>query len=411
MRIHVAIALGLVGGLALGLLASLTGSPVLLKLATGIAPLGTVFVNLLRMVVIPLVAATLFVGVAGLGDLRQLGRLGVLTLGFFAGTTLVSILIGMGVMTVLLPLVSETAKAATAGVSIEAPVIPSVLDFLVNLVPSNPIAAAANGDLLPLVVFTCLFGAAVGVLPREHRDRLTGIGESIVAAMVKLVHWVLMVAPIGVFALAAPVTAESGWALLWSLVVFVIAVLLGLFLFMGAIYLPALVFFSRLSVKQFSTACLEPQLLAFATTSQAATVPAMLKSADTLGLSPTVASFVIALGAAVGRAGSALFQGTSIVFLAWLYGVPMPLGTMGAAVIATGLVSITVAGVPSGSVLTLAPALGTVGIPLDGMAVLLGVDRIPDMFRTATNVTGTMTAAAMLDRTSEIRPSSIRPTD
>jgi Na+/H+-dicarboxylate symporter len=147
-------------------------------------------------------------------------------------------------------------------------------------------------------------------------------------------------------------------------------------------------------------------MIAFATTSQAATVPAMLESADRLHLSRTSSSFIIALGAAVGRAGSALFQGTALVYLAWLFGIPLPLEGLAVAVVATALVSITVASVPSASVLTLAPALGTIGVPLDGLGVLLGVDRIPDMFRTATNVTGTMTASSILDGITEDRTPS-----
>ncbi len=398
MKIHVAIAIGLVAGLLLGVLASATGSPLLMDFALGVAPIGTAFVNLLRMVVVPLVAATLFVGVAGLGDLKTLGRLGAFTVAFFAGTTVISILIGMGTMTLMLPLASEAVRGVAATATADVPTLPGPVDFLLGLIPANPFKAAADGALLPLIVFTCFFGAAVGALPTEHRARLIQLGDSVVAAMVKLVHWVLWTAPIGVFALAAPVTAQSGWAMLQSLGVFVLAVVIGLFVFVGIIYVPAVKYFSSLSVGDFLRECIEPQLIAFATTSQAATVPAMLESADRLGLSRTAASFVIALGAAVGRAGSALFQGTGIVFLAWLFGAPLPIEAVGVAVLATALVSITVAGVPSASVLTLAPALGTVGVPLDGLGVLLGVDRIPDMFRTATNVTGTMTAASILDR-------------
>jgi Na+/H+-dicarboxylate symporter len=224
--------------------------------------------------------------------------------------------------------------------------------------------------------------------------------------MVKLVHWILWTAPVGVFALAAPVTAQSGWAILQSLFVFVLAVIIGCFVFIAVIYVPAVKYFSSVPVRDFLRECLEPQMIAFATTSQAATVPAMLESADRLHLSRTSSSFIIALGAAVGRAGSALFQGTALVYLAWLFGIPLPLEGLAVAVVATALVSITVAGVPSASVLTLAPALGTIGVPLDGLGVLLGVDRIPDMFRTATNVTGTMTASSILDGITEDRTPS-----
>jgi Na+/H+-dicarboxylate symporter len=406
MKIHVAIAIGLFAGLMLGILASATQIPLLMDIATGVAPLGTAFVNLLRMVVVPLVAATLFVGVAGLGDLKKLGKLGLLTMAFFAGTTVISILLGMGTMRLLLPLASEAARGVAATATADVPTLPGPIDFFLGLIPSNPFRAASDGALLPLIVFICFFGAAVGALGDEHRTRLVGIAESVVAAMVKLVHWILWTAPVGVFALAAPVTAQSGWAILQSLFVFVLAVIVGCFVFIAVIYVPAVKYFSSVPVRDFLRECLEPQMIAFATTSQAATVPAMLESADRLHLSRTSSSFVIALGAAVGRAGSALFQGAALVYLAWLFGIPLPLEGLAVAVVATALVSITVAGVPSASVLTLAPALGTIGVPLDGLGVLLGVDRIPDMFRTATNVTGTMAASSILDGITEDRTPS-----
>lgn len=405
MKLHVAIAIGLVGGLLFGLLAAITESAALTQAAEALTPIGTAFVNLLKMVVVPLVVATLFVGVAGMGDLKRLGQLGAGTLVFFGATSLVSILIGMGTMQALLPLADEAAAEAMAAEvtrglsgSGEPPTIPGPVDFLLGLIPDNVFAAATAGALLPLIVFTCLFAAAVGALPDEHRTRLIEIGKSATAALIKLVHWVLWTAPIGVFALAAPVTARSGWSMLQSLAVFVLAVLIGLVVFIAAVYVPAAKFLGGVEPRRFLRACLSSQLLGFTTTSSAATIPAMLEASDELKLSPVVGSFVIALGAAVGRAGSALFQGAGMIFLAWLYQTPIPVTALGVAVLAIGLVSITVAGVPSGSVIALAPALGTVGVPLDGLAVLLGVDRIPDMARTATNVTGTITAATVMDR-------------
>jgi DAACS family dicarboxylate/amino acid:cation (Na+ or H+) symporter len=398
MKIHVAIALGLVAGLAFGLLAAATESDVLHQIAVGVAPLGTAFMNLLKMVVIPLVASTLFVGVAGMRNLKQLGRLGGLTLTFFAVTTFVSIVIGMIAMRLLLPFTNEeAARAIAAGVTTPAAALPNPVDFFIGLIPDNPFAAAADGALLPLVIFTCFVAAATGTLEAEHRDRLIGLGESMVRAFVQLVHWVLWTAPIGVFALAAPVTAQAGWAVLQSLAVFVVAVILGLVTFVLFIYVPAIKFMSAAGVREFFAASTDALLIAFATTSQAATVPAMLDATERLRIRGYTAGFVVGLGAAIGRAGSALFQGAGLIFLAWLYDVPLPAQGLGVAILATAAVSITVAGVPSASVISLAPALGAVGVPLEGLGVLLGVDRIPDMFRTATNATGTIAAACVTD--------------
>jgi Na+/H+-dicarboxylate symporter len=256
--------------------------------------------------------------------------------------------------------------------------------------------------LLPLIVFIVLFGAAAGVLPEDDRDRLLTLASAIAAALVKLVNWILWAAPIGVFALAAPVTARAGWAMLQSLLAFVLAVVVGLVVYIALVYVPAVKFLAGMPVGKFLKGCLTPQAIAAATTSSPATVPAMLEAANTdLQVSRPVASFVIPLGAALGRGGAALFQGAGIVFLAWLYSVSLAASGVGGAVLATFIVSFTVASVPGGSVLSMVPALGTVGIPIDGLAVLLGVDRVPDMARTATNVTGTLTATVVVDRIEE----------
>jgi DAACS family dicarboxylate/amino acid:cation (Na+ or H+) symporter len=383
----------------LGLVAALTESPLLLGLAEGIEPVGAAFVNLLKMVVIPLVAGVLFVGVAALGDLKRLGQIGAITLLFFAATSAIGVLLGMGVMQLMLPLADEAAAQAITGAAPEARSIPGPLEFLLSLIPDNPFRAAAEGALLPLIVFTVLFGAATGALPEKERNQLLSLGNAVTAALIKLVHWILWLAPVGVFALAAPVTARAGWAMLTSLGAFILAVLVGLLLFVSVIYLPAVRWLGGMPVGTFLKAIVNPLLIAASTSSTAATVPAMLEAADEeLRLSRSTSSFVIPLGAGIGRMGTALFQGAGVVFLAWLYGVPLPAASIGGAVMATFMVSFTVAGIPAGGVVSLAPALDTVGVPLDGLGVILGVDRMPDMARTATNVAGILAAAVVVDR-------------
>jgi Na+/H+-dicarboxylate symporter len=398
MKLQVAIALGLLAGLGLGLLAALTGLPVLLQLAQGLEPIGTVFINLLKMVVVPLVAATLFVGVAGMGNLKRLGRLGAHAMVFFAATTLIAVLMGMGVMRLALPLADPAAVRAIApAASTTAPQAGGLADFLVGLIPTNPIQAAADGALLPLVVFTVLFAAAAGTLPEPRRRPLMSLADALATALIRLVRWVLWAAPVGVFALSAPVTARSGWALLQSLLVFVGAVSAGLLVFAGGLYLPAASLLGARGPVRLVRACLGSQLIALTTASQATAIPAMLQATDSLGVPREVPSLVLPLGASLNRAGSALFQGASVVFLAWLYQVPLPLAGLGGVVLATFLAAFTVASAPAASVVSLAPALSHVGVPLDGLGVLLGVDRIPDMLRTATNATGTIAAAVILE--------------
>jgi len=399
MKLYTWVAIGLVSGLLLGLLASVTGSPFLTSLAIGIEPIGTAFVNLLKMVVIPLVVAVIFVGVGSLGNLRKLGQLGVITMILFSVMTGSAVLLGMGVMKVILPLASEGAAAAITTTGTDAPALPGMVDFFLSLIPTNPFQAAAEGALLPLIVFAVLLAAATGALPEDQRTQLLSFGDAVTAAFLKLVDWILLLAPVGVFALAAPVTARAGWAMLQSLGAFILAVLVGLVLLVILVYLPLVTLVAKRKPGAFLKATLNPMVIAASTASTAASVPAMLESAEeALKLSRAVTSFVIPLGAGIGRMGTAVFQGAGIVFLAWLFSVPLPMASIGGAVLATFIVSFTVAGIPSGGVVGMAPALGTVGIPLDGLGVLLGVDRIPDMARTALNVEGILVGATVVDR-------------
>jgi Na+/H+-dicarboxylate symporter len=393
---HLAIAAGLVLGLAFGLVASATGIDVLMAVATGVRPIGDLFVNAVRMVVIPLVVAIVFLGVARLGDPRKLGRLGGFSVAFFWLTTVVAIFVGMGLMRVGLAFSPDvTAPYAAEQV---APELPGVVEFLVSLIPSNPFGAAAEGALLPLIVFTVLFAAAAGTLEEKKREPLLTLADSVTETLIRLVHWILWTAPLGVFALAAPVTAESGWAMLQSLAIFVVVVAVGLVLFVAVVYLPLVRFLGRMGVAFFLRGIVGSQVIAFGSTSSAASLPVMLEEAEEkLGLSEEVYGLVLSIAASLNRAGSALYQGAAIVFLAYLYEVPLPAVALGGAALATFLVALTIAPVPSASVVTLAPALDAVGIPMAGLAVLFGVDRIPDMFRTATNVTGHMACAVVVE--------------
>lgn len=394
--LHIAIAVGLVLGLGTGLLAA-AGSELLMTVAVASAPLGTAFMNAIRMVVIPLVMAVIFTGVAKLGDPRRLGRLGVTTLAVFWATVVPAIVIGMGTMWLGLRFAPDIEAPAAA--AREAPELPGLVDFLVSLIPSNPFAAASEGALLPLIVFTALFAAAAGSLERDARDRLVGFAEAAGDALIKLVWWILWTAPVGIFGLAAPVTAQLGWGLIQSLAVFVVCVVLGLAIYVASVYLTLLRVVGGIGPLKFLGGTFGAASIAFSTTSTAAALPVTLEEArENLGVSETVADLVLPLGASMYRAGSALFQGAAIVFLAHLFDVPIPAAALGGAVLATFLVSLTVAPVPSSGVVTLAPALDAVGVPLAGLTILLGIDRIPDMFRSTVNLLGQITTAVVVDR-------------
>jgi len=392
---HRATALGLIFGLTLGLLASATNIDLLDRFAAGVEPLGTLFINAIRMVVIPLVVTTIFVGVAQLGNPRTLGRLGGSAVGFFWGTTVPAIIIGMGFMKMAMAIWPVTVEVPTAVESAQE--LPGLLDLVLRLIPANPFAAAAEGALLPLIVFTLRLGAAAGAVEEARRSRLITFAEDISAVFVRLMHWILWTAPAGVFGLAAPVIARMGLGLLAGLAVFVATVIVGLFVFILLFYLPAVRFIGKKGVMEFVRGVTGSYVIGFSTTSSVASLPVMFEDAKALGVSPTVSSLVLSLGAAINRAGSALFQAAAVVFLASLYGVPLPFTTLVTVGFVGFVVAMSVAPVPSASIVTLAPILEAAGVPLAGLGLLLGIDRIPDMFRSATNITGHVAAAVTVE--------------
>ncbi len=398
--------LGLLVGLAAWTLAR-SGYSGLADFVVGLRPLGTLFINLLSMVVIPLVAAALFAGIAKLGDLRTVGRLVGRSLAFFWATALAAIVIGFLAGSALLPgsfmsPEQQTALRAAAGSDISviqrtAETIPTGLQFIVQLVPANPFKAAADGNLLPVIVFVTIFGVAAAALPVEKRAPLTTIADSVTETLIRIIHWVLWFAPVGIFALVAPLVAQFGGPLLLAMGRFIIAVIVGLFVFIAAVYLPCVTVIARLAPLRFLRAAYPSMLMGFSATSSMAALPMMLEAADTeLRIPRPVSGFVLPLAATINRGGSAVFQAIAVVFIARLYGIPFGFGEMFAAGAAVFFSSLTVASVPSASVISLFPAFQSTGLPIAGLSILLGLDRIPDMFRTMTNVTGHLTSAVVV---------------
>jgi proton glutamate symport protein len=395
-------AAGLVVGLGVGLVAAASHNAPLLALARAVRPIGTLFLNLLSMVIVPLVVAALFTGVASLGDMRHVGRLGVQALGFFWISTLVAISIGFAAASLLLPLAPMTAEQqatlralATADSSLvqrAAQALPTGAAFIVDLVPRNPVRAAVDGALLPLVVFTTIAGLATAALPPGKRAALVELADAVSQAFIRIVAWALLLAPFGIFALVYGAVAQFGWSLVRAMAIFVLAVITGLAGFAALVYLPA-VAGARHRPGRFLRAGLPSLAMAFSTTSSLAALPLMLQaSEDALGVPRAVGGFVLPLGASLNRAGSALYQAVAVLFVAGLFGASFGTFQYIQAGIAVFLVSLTVAPVPSSSVLSLAPAFAQTGLPLAGMGLLIGLDRIPDMFRTMTNVAGDLVA-------------------
>jgi Na+/H+-dicarboxylate symporter len=409
LSLSVRIGAGFVLGLAFGLLAAFSGSARLVAAATGVEPIGTIWINAIRMCVVPLVAAALVSGVGGIGEMRTLGRVGVRTFGFIFATLLIAGLIGLvlALFTVRLSPVSPemaeslraAARAGAEEVTAQTQRIQGIRQFLVDLVPSNPVQAAANGALLPLIVFSVLFGAATGTLAEGPRRAILGFCDAVVAALIRLIGWVMEVAPIGVLCLAAPVAARFGVETLRNLLVFVVTVVVACAIVAVAIYGSAARTLARVQPGPFARTITPATAVAFTTASSMAALPTMMDTAlNRLRMSNAVASFVLPLGATLNRPGSAVYQAVATVFVASLYGVPLGPGQLAAAFLASFLMTFSVASIPSATVFTTAPVLQAAGLPIEAIALLLGVDRVPDMFRTALNTIGHQTAAAVVAR-------------
>ena len=403
--------IGLLSGLLLGLLAATLAEqqhPALANALAAIQPIGDIFKNLLSMVAIPLVATALFAGLAKLGELRMLGRLVVRTLAYFWATSIIAIALGFAIGSVMLPTaavspdkqtVLQAAAADPSAIQRATETLPTGVQFLVQLVPANPFKAAADGNLLPVIVFVTIFAIATATLPIERRTPLIHIAEAATDALIRIVHWVLAIAPIGIFALVAPTAARYGWDIVRAMLWFIAAVIVGVLLLHALVYLPSVALLARVSPRRFLRAAFPSMFMGFSATTSMAALPYLFDAADkNLQLPRPVSGFVLPLGASINRAGSALFQAIAVLFVARLYGIPFGPGQMLQAGIAVFLASLTVAAVPSGGVISLFPAFQATGLPIAGLSILMGLDRISDMFRTMTNVTGHLATATVVGK-------------
>ena len=409
MRSHLWMGIGLIAGLVLGLVAAALAEhqhPALANVLNAIQPIGSIFKNLLSMVAIPLVATALFAGIAKLGELRTLGRLVGRTLAFFWTTSIIAIALGFAIGSLMIPgsavspekqAVLQARATDPAAIQTATATIPTGLDFIVQLVPSNPFKAAADGNLLPVIVFVTIFAIAAATLPVERRTPLINMADAVTDALIRIVRWVLVIAPIGIFALVAPTAAQYGWEVVRAMLWFIAAVIIGLLVFIAAVYLPSVALLARLAPLRFLRAAYPSMFMGFSATTSMAALPNMLDAADKdLNIPRPVSGFVLPLGASINRAGSALFQAIAVLFIARLYGIPFGFGHMLQAGVAVFLASLTVAAVPSGGVISLFPAFQATGLPIAGLSILMGLDRISDMFRTMTNVTGHLATAVVV---------------
>ncbi|MFN3412780.1 MAG: dicarboxylate/amino acid:cation symporter [Thermoanaerobaculum sp.] len=406
------ILLGLVAGAASGMLAqTLVGNHEALNwiVANVTEPFGRMWLAALIMVVIPLILSTLSTGVAALGNLREVGRLGVLALVCFVSLTAASSTLGITFMNLVKPggtlpaAVKEELLARYGGELRQGAAMggPSLWpEMVVKLIPKNPVQAAASGDMLAVIVFSLFLGIGMAIAG-EKAQVLAAFFEGLAHTTVAIIGLVMRVAPLGVFSLIFSVSARFGWRLLLSLSSFVLTVVLALAVFQFVVYPLVVKLLARRGPLDFFRRIRLVMITAFSTSSSNATLPTTLRVAqDELGISREVAGFVLPLGATLNMNGTALFEGATVLFLAQVFAVPLSLKAQVLVVLLAVVTAIGTAGVPGGSIPLLMMVLATVGVPPEGIAVVLGVDRLLDMCRTTLNVTGDLVTAAILERLS-----------
>jgi DAACS family dicarboxylate/amino acid:cation (Na+ or H+) symporter len=359
------------------------------------------------MLVIPLIVSALALGVAGLSDLRALGRIGLKTLVYTVCVSAIAVLIGVALVNTLRPgdgLSPELkARLATQAATVPAAANSSAglggTDFFVALVPSNSVKAMADGDMLAVMVFALFLGIGLAVTRTDAARAFERALEGLYDVTMRLLGIVIEVAPVGVACLLFTLTARLGLDVLRQLGAYVLVVLLGLAIHQFGVYSLTVAWLGRMSPWRFFRGVRAPMLTAFSTASSNATLPTSLLAAEEeLHLPPQVSRFVLTIGSTANQNGTALFEGVTVLFLAQFYGVPLSLAQQVTVVLVCILGGIGTAGVPAGSIPVVVMILGLVGVPAEGIGMIMGVDRFLDMCRTTLNVTGDLAAAVVVSR-------------
>jgi proton glutamate symport protein len=378
-------------------------------IATDIKWIGDIFIRLLTMIAVPLVLGSLVVGAASLGDIRKFARIGGKTISLYIFSTAIAITIGLTLANIVEPgermdqeskdrLLSVYSEDASA--RLERATELSFSQEIVNLVPKNPISALANAEMVQIVFFSVLFGLVLSLIAKEKATPVINFFDGLAEAMIYLVNLIMIIAPLGVFALIAATISEFGFGIMQTLFWYAGVVLLGLFLQVAGVYSLMIKIFTKINVFTFFKGIRRVQTIAFSTSSSAATLPVTIECCqDNLKISKSISGFVLPLGATINMDGTALYQGVAAVFIAQVFGMDLTLGQQLTIVFTATLASIGTAPVPGVGIIMLVVILKSAGIPEEGIALILGVDRILDMCRTVTNVTGDAAVASVVAST------------
>jgi DAACS family dicarboxylate/amino acid:cation (Na+ or H+) symporter len=415
LPLHNKILIGLLAGAVVGVATNIiVGAENIQGVVLNVTePIGRMWLSALIMIVIPLILATLSLGVAGLGDLKKLGRIGLITIVSFLALTAVSTTLGLIAMNTvqpgagLDPQVKSQLMEAYKGQAQGAMGLAEGrfgIDLFVRIIPRNPIQAMANGEMLAVIFVALMIGVAMTIIPREKAEPMIRFMESLGHIVMAIIGIVMKFAPIGVFCLIFGVTARFGYDLLLNLLKYVLTVIGSLAFFLIVGYSVFLRFVSGWKPREFFRRVRLVMITAFSTSSSNATLPTTMQVAEeNLGIPREVSGFVLPLGATMNMNGTALYEGATVLFLAQVFGVHLSLSAQLIVVLMSVVTAIGVAGVPGGSIPLLMMVLGLVGVPMEGIAIILGVDRILDMCRTVLNVTGDLVTATVVNRFGGVR--------
>jgi Na+/H+-dicarboxylate symporter len=405
MTLAIRVLIGLVAGFLLGLALAGISSPAATMTIGILTPVGTIFINLIRMTVIPLVVSMLVASLGGMTTSGGLGRTGVrallISVGLLATAAIGSVLIaepmlaGIQIDQSAALALRGPATAASPGALVPSGA-PTVATWFVDLVPQNVVKAAADGAMLPVILFAVMFGLALARVSGAKRDAVLRVVEGIAETMQRIVVWILALAPIGVFALAVPLASRLGLAAAGAVIAYVALVVALTVAAVVLLLYPLGILAGRMSARAFVSYCAPSQAIAFASRSSLAALPAMVESAERAGLRPGSSRVVLPLAVSVFHFGAAIAQTVGVVFLAHLFGATLTPPQLATIVFAVVLASFAVPGIPGGSIIVMVPVLAAANLPIDGVGILLAVDTIPDMFRTTANITGAMTLTAIL---------------
>lgn len=394
MNLSVKILISLVLSVVVGLMAGVDGLPFI---KWWIAPVGTIFINLIKMVIVPIVFTSLVVGMTSLGDLKKLGRIGIKTIFIYLFTTAIAIVIGFIVAGIIHP---GIGLEMTAGDAVKVKEAPSIMQVLVAMVPTNPVASMAKADILPIIIFALFVGVGILQVGGKKSQLLIDWFDAAAEVSYKIINMVMQFAPIGVFCLLLPVVAENGPKVLLPLLSVIACMAFGSVIHAVVVYSSMARIWGNTSPLKFFRGMSEAILIAFTTCSSAATLPINMKNCqEKLGCSRDITSFVLPLGATINMDGTAIYMGVCSLFIANVYGIDLTMAQMGMIILTGTLASIGTAGVPGAGLIMLSMVLLSVGLPMEGLALVAGIDRILDMFRTTVNITGDAAVTCVINET------------